>query len=112
MRQLTLGRWVRGHYRTFLSTDYAKEEVVIRSTDVDRCLMSGEVHLAGLYPPTRAQVWSPDIKWQPIPIHTVPEQQDTVTMLLCYCLDTAKRYLCSKLEIFNYNHAVINRINY
>jgi lysosomal acid phosphatase len=54
------------------------------STDVDRTLMSAEANLAGLYPPSGDQVW--DIKkWMPIPVHTIPEQEDNLLAVKKYC---------------------------
>lgn len=50
----------------------------VRSTDVDRTLMSAQANLAGFFPPEGKDVWSEDIPWQPIPIHTMPEKQDMV----------------------------------
>ncbi|XP_071454641.1 prostatic acid phosphatase-like [Hetaerina americana] len=73
-----LGQFFRRRYENFLSTQYCKEEVHIRSTDVDRTLMSAEANLAGLYPPNGEQIWEPGVVWQPIPIHTLPESLDNV----------------------------------
>lgn len=50
----------------------------IRSTDVDRTLMSALSNLAGFYPPEEKDVWMNDMSWQPIPVHTVPEKKDDV----------------------------------
>lgn len=38
--------------------------------------MSAESNLAGLFPPNRDQLWNPNIPWQPIPVHTIPENLD------------------------------------
>uniref|UniRef100_A0A8C0BY18 Lysosomal acid phosphatase n=1 Tax=Buteo japonicus TaxID=224669 RepID=A0A8C0BY18_9AVES len=51
-------------------------QIFIRSTDCDRTLMSAETNLAGLYPPEGQQMFNPNISWQPIPVHTVPESEE------------------------------------
>jgi lysosomal acid phosphatase len=73
-----LGQWLRERYSEFLPEAYSREDIYIRSTDVDRTLMSAASNLAGLYPPEGGQIWNTNIKWQPIPIHTVPENMDEV----------------------------------
>lgn len=40
--------------------------------------MSAQANLAGLFPPTNEEMWHNNIPWQPIPVHTVPRQLDTV----------------------------------
>ena len=54
---------------------YSSDEVFVRSTDIDRTLMSAESHLAGLFPPTDDQLWNPSLQWQPIPVHTVSKDE-------------------------------------
>ncbi|XP_075046202.1 testicular acid phosphatase homolog isoform X2 [Mixophyes fleayi] len=75
-QQYELGQYLRKRYKTFLSPSYRKEEIYVRSTDYDRTLMSAQANLAGLYPPNGTQLWSLEIPWQPIPVHTVPLSQD------------------------------------
>ncbi|CAG9814827.1 unnamed protein product [Phaedon cochleariae] len=77
-RQLELGQWLRKRYDGFLSSNYSEKDIYVRSTDVDRTLMSAAANLAGLYPPVSNQVWDKNINWQPIPIHTTPEIQDAL----------------------------------
>ncbi|XP_060533546.1 prostatic acid phosphatase-like [Cylas formicarius] len=76
LRQYELGRWLRRRYQNFLPIRYNRSDIYVRSTDVDRTLMSAASNLAGLYPPLDDQVWNPFIPWQPIPIHTVDYSTD------------------------------------
>ncbi|KAM9301921.1 lysosomal acid phosphatase [Gastrophryne carolinensis] len=71
-----LGQALRARYKGFLNESYDRHEIYVRSTDVDRTLMSAEANLAGLYPPNGSQVFNPDIAWQPIPVHTVADSKD------------------------------------
>jgi len=73
-----LGKWLRGRYDSLLPKNYSVDDIRIRSTDVDRTLMSAYSNLAGLYEPNPANNWSPNIDWQPIPVHTIPEKYDSV----------------------------------
>ncbi|ERE75346.1 prostatic acid phosphatase [Cricetulus griseus] len=51
-------------------------QVYIRSTDVDRTLMSAMTNLAALFPPEGISIWNPSLPWQPIPVHTVSLSED------------------------------------
>lgn len=73
-----LGKWLRNRYNPLLNETYSKNEIYVRSTDVDRALMSAQSNLAGLYPPKGKDVWKEDLGWQPIPVHTVQEKHDKV----------------------------------
>uniref|UniRef100_A0A670Z2H6 Lysosomal acid phosphatase n=2 Tax=Pseudonaja textilis TaxID=8673 RepID=A0A670Z2H6_PSETE len=84
-----LGQALRRRYDGFLSTSYKRQEIFVRSTDFDRTLMSAEANLAGLYPPEGKQVFNPNITWQPIPVHTVP---DYMEKLLRFPLPSCPRY--------------------
>uniref|UniRef100_A0A8C9GJ51 Acid phosphatase n=1 Tax=Piliocolobus tephrosceles TaxID=591936 RepID=A0A8C9GJ51_9PRIM len=74
-QQLELGRFLRSRYEAFLSPEYRREEVYIRSTDFDRTLESAQANLAGLFP--EAAPGSPEAHWRPIPVHTVPAPSQT-----------------------------------
>ncbi|KAL0151811.1 hypothetical protein M9458_052812, partial [Cirrhinus mrigala] len=71
-----LGQFLKKRYTGFLSERYDRHEIFIRSTDHDRTLMSAEANLAGMFPPNDSEMFNPDLKWQPIPVHTVPEDED------------------------------------
>ncbi|XP_031634018.1 prostatic acid phosphatase-like [Contarinia nasturtii] len=74
-----LGQFFRKRYRKLLENgNYLRDFIYVQSTDVDRTLMSAESNLAGLFPPEGNQIWDNQIKWQPVPIHTIPEQLDGV----------------------------------
>ncbi|KAM9836283.1 lysosomal acid phosphatase [Aulostomus maculatus] len=90
MRQhLELGQFLRKRYDGFLNESYNRHEISVRSTDYDRTLMSAEANLAGLYPPSGSQIFSPNLKWQPIPVHTVPDSEER---LLSFPLGDCPRY--------------------
>ncbi|XP_068612318.1 lysosomal acid phosphatase [Brachionichthys hirsutus] len=88
-QQYELGQFLRKRYNGFLSQSYDRYEIVIRSTDSDRTLMSAESNLAGLYPPTGQQVFMPDLNWQPIPVHTVSSSEER---LLSFPLGNCPHY--------------------
>ncbi|XP_043292712.1 testicular acid phosphatase isoform X1 [Cervus elaphus] len=73
-QQLELGRFLRSRYEDFLSPEYRREEVYIRSTDFDRTLESAQANLAGLFP--EAAPGRSEAAWRPIPVHTVPVTED------------------------------------
>lgn len=95
-RHYELGQWLRKRYENLVNVTYSKDEVYIRSTDVDRTLMSALSNLAGFYPPQGNQVWNSNIAWQPIPVHTVPEKMDTVLAAKKPC--DMYEYLMKKLK--------------
>ncbi|XP_023063197.1 prostatic acid phosphatase isoform X2 [Piliocolobus tephrosceles] len=76
-----LGEYIRKRYRTFLNESYKHEQVYVRSTDVDRTLMSAMTNLAALFPPEGVSIWNPNLLWQPIPVHTVPISEDQLLYL-------------------------------
>ncbi|CAG9807128.1 unnamed protein product [Chironomus riparius] len=71
-----LGKWLRQRYNSLVSDKYNPDEMIVRSTDMDRTLMSALSDLSGFYPPKGVDVWNEEIAWQPIPVHTVPEKLD------------------------------------
>ncbi|XP_059777910.1 prostatic acid phosphatase [Balaenoptera ricei] len=76
-----LGQYIRKRYEKFLNKSYRHEQVYVRSTDIDRTLMSAMTNLAALFPPEGISVWNPSLPWQPIPVHTVPVSEDRLLYL-------------------------------
>ncbi|KAI4591280.1 hypothetical protein MJG53_020289 [Ovis ammon polii x Ovis aries] len=76
-----LGEYIRKRYENFLNESYKHEQVHVRSTDIDRTLMSAMTNLAALFPPEGISIWNPSLPWQPIPVHTVPVSEDQLLYL-------------------------------
>ncbi|EDV44076.2 uncharacterized protein Dana_GF16215, isoform A [Drosophila ananassae] len=91
-----LGKWLRNRYSSILNTRYSNENIFVQSTDVDRTLMSAQSNLAGLFEPVGDDVWNPEINWQPIPVHTIPEKDDAILAAKAPC--PAYDYELDKLE--------------
>ncbi|KRY68328.1 Prostatic acid phosphatase [Trichinella pseudospiralis] len=75
-QQYELGQYLRSRYANFLSDHYNASEVYVRSTDTDRTLSSAVCNLAGMFPPDESQIWNENIQWQPVPVHTLPTNQE------------------------------------
>lgn len=84
-RQYELGKWFRNRYGSFLPEEYNTKDIYVLSSDVDRTLMSAQLNLAGLYPPKDTQVWNDDLPWQPIPVHTLPKNEDQILYMERSC---------------------------
>lgn len=88
MQQLSqLGLAFRARYGWsggLISENYTRRELVVRSTDYDRTLMSAQSFLAGLYPPGSGPLGQDGLpgltrqRLQPVPIHTVPRSEDAL----------------------------------
>lgn len=70
----TMGSHLKSRYAHFLTGN--PHELQVWSSDKDRCLASAQCHLAGLSPPSDEWAWNKTFRWQPVPIHTRPVQED------------------------------------
>jgi hypothetical protein len=75
-QQHHLGGYIRNRYGSLLSSNYSRKEIIVRSTDVDRTLMSAQSNLVGLYPVL--DLMNGTVPIQPIPVHTVSINSDFV----------------------------------
>ncbi|KRZ54425.1 Lysosomal acid phosphatase [Trichinella nativa] len=98
-QQYELGNFLRRKYSKLLSKSYKSHEIYVRSTNTSRTLASAACNLAGLYR---------NFQPEPIPIHTVPEEEDFVllrTGLPCPGYDLAfkkdSRKVFSKIDEAN-----------
>lgn len=78
---------MRRRYDKLIGPGYSEDKVYIRSTDVDRAIMSALCNAAGLFSPSDEQIWKQDMEWQPVPIHTIPLDEDN----LVYQANTCER---------------------
>eukprot|EP00049_Salpingoeca_infusionum_P010401 m.177800 g.177800 ORF g.177800 m.177800 type:complete len:481 (+) comp14636_c0_seq1:76-1518(+) len=80
-----LGRYFRNHYLDLFQTDdgwsgdYHRDLFRVRSTDIDRTLMSAQSQLAGWFP-TNTSIFaqSASLNWRPVPVHTVAFANDSL----------------------------------
>ncbi|XP_042331344.1 prostatic acid phosphatase-like [Sceloporus undulatus] len=84
-----LGKYIRKRYPKLLSAEYNQKEIYVQSTDYERTIMSAQANLAGLFRPIGCRALNNKVRWQPIPIHTVPRAQEK---LLSYPTRTCKRF--------------------
>ncbi|VDO42807.1 unnamed protein product [Haemonchus placei] len=75
-QQYRLGKWLRARYGMWIGNRFDRSEIFIRSSDYNRTIMSAQANMAGLFPPTKSEMWDKEMPWQPIPVHTVPKAID------------------------------------
>ena len=85
-----LGQQLRTRWAGFLSEEYSRRELLVRSTDVDRTLQSVASQLSGLYPVPLGEGFAASLPWMPIPIHTLPREEDK--LLLAYSGNTCPTF--------------------
>jgi len=102
--EFELGEFFRSRYTTsnFLNTSYLHKEVYCKSSDSERCLMSAESQMAGLYPPSGWQIWNKNILWQPVPVHTVPGKKDPYLRPWDYDCPRLKELIQQKMQSKEY----------
>ncbi|KAF4527486.1 hypothetical protein B566_EDAN014540 [Ephemera danica] len=104
-RLLSMGRFLRKRYSDFIPDIYFAKDIYTLSSDADRCIMSGQSLLAGLYPPSEIQIIEPELGWQPVPVHTVPRDLDNVVAAKSSCklyeAELAKTYSSDEVQALN-----------
>lgn len=75
-----LGQTLNTRYKLLIDEHFSINDVYVRSSDADRCHMSGASLLAGMFPPSSKQIWNKNLLWQPVPIHSLPRNLDNVSI--------------------------------
>ncbi|CAL8069945.1 unnamed protein product [Calicophoron daubneyi] len=96
VQEFQLGQWFRQRYNSYLGPQYNASDLYIRSSDTDRTLMSAESFLAGIYKDGTSPLEEFGLRWRPIPVHTVAQENE-------FLLGLASCPLLSKMrdEIMN-----------
>nr|AYV99628.1 venom polypeptide [Dolopus genitalis] len=86
-----LGRNLKHRYGHLLPVDgrYSQDNMLVKSSYSERCIMSGLSLLAGFMPPNSNPL---PIKWQPIPITTIPQYDDELLSQYRPCKKYDKLY--------------------
>lgn len=85
-QQFATGQYFRKRYEKLLSDQYDPDEIRVVSTEVDRTIMSAEANLAGLFPAKGIAIWNSTFKWNPVPVHYLPREEDAVLAMTKKCL--------------------------
>ena len=78
-QQYALGEFIKQRYiPNYLSSAYKRVECSIRSSDIDRTIMSALAQLSAIFPPTGEQVWNSSLLWQPIPVFALTGESSNI----------------------------------
>ncbi|KER33542.1 hypothetical protein T265_00653 [Opisthorchis viverrini] len=92
VQEFQLGQWIRQRYNEYIPSMYNGSELHMRSTDVDRTLMSAQAVAAGIYQNASSPLQDYGIPWRPIPVHTVRQEADVLLSIAkCPCLDVLRK---------------------
>ncbi|XP_076657121.1 putative achaete scute target 1 [Halictus rubicundus] len=84
-RMYNIGQWIREKYGSVIGGKYESKLTMVRSSYADRCLMSAQALLAGLYPPTSDQIFVEGLNWRPVPVHSTPRNLDKTIVVKAPC---------------------------
>lgn len=87
LQAYNLGQNLRTRYESLLPKDgmYSQENMFVRSSYAERCIMSAQAMLAGFLPPKEGSSKLP-LPWQPVPVTAVPRLDDTLIAQKKPCL--------------------------
>lgn len=97
-----MGQWLAKRYIKIIGPKYDPNQIYVRATDFDRTIASALANLAGMFPPEGHQIWGSNLKWQPIPVHSVPAEFDYIlgsTVPSCPAYEEATNKLMNSTKI-------------
>ncbi|EFN76309.1 lysosomal acid phosphatase [Harpegnathos saltator] len=80
-----VGQWIRKEYGEAIGKKYESASTLVRSTYADRCIMSAQTLLAGLFPPSPEDMFVSGLEWTPIPVHAIPREMDKLIAVKSSC---------------------------
>lgn len=93
-----LGRWLSNEYGNFLTRSYNVSTFRMRSSDVDRALMSSQAMMAGLFRKSPSSLDKYGLHWRPVPTHTTPKYNDWLLSLAPCARLTQRRNELMQME--------------
>lgn len=81
-QEYTLGQWIRSEYGQLIGEKFESAKALVRSSYADRCIMSAQALLAGLYRPDAVDYFLADLPWRPVPVHPTERSSDKVRFLI------------------------------
>lgn len=100
------GRELHEKYGNFLKLNNPEDVIYARSTASPRAIVSMQLFLAGLFPPTYLFTWKHNLLWNPLPFIVIPTRYDKVIYYFILFYESRKFYY-STLSYFSY-YKVIN----
>ncbi|XP_067000756.2 venom acid phosphatase Acph-1 [Anabrus simplex] len=85
MSQFKQGEYLRKRYDKFLGEIYSPDLIEVLTTGVDRTIMSAQLEMAGMWPPSAEQEWNPELRWQPTSIKSIPLNEDRLLLVRIPC---------------------------
>ncbi|XP_011688976.1 PREDICTED: lysosomal acid phosphatase [Wasmannia auropunctata] len=86
MHQLyNVGRWIRLKYGAVIGRKFVSADMLVRSSYADRCVMSAQALLAGLFVPGPEDMFVPGLAWIPVPVHSIPRELDKLITVKAPC---------------------------
>ncbi|XP_046608948.1 lysosomal acid phosphatase-like [Neodiprion virginianus] len=107
----TLGQRIREMYGSLIDDEYRSNEILVRSSHLDRAIMSAQSLLAGLYLPEPEDQFIPGLLWRPVTVQTIPQGADKLIVMDVPCprFENESAHFMSELDA-SYNDPVLFNI--